>query len=100
MARDPNSPALAADYDVLLAQLSAMREEVAGLAAQLGAAATQNGKAMVGTINTGLHDAKRYAGHKAHDADERIGHAVSANPYMALGLAVGLGLLVGALTRR
>jgi ElaB/YqjD/DUF883 family membrane-anchored ribosome-binding protein len=100
MARDPTTPALAADYDALLAQLTVMREEMTRLAAQMGASATQGGKAMANTINTGLHDAQRYAGHKAHDADVRIGTAVAANPYLALGIAAGLGLLLGALTRR
>ena len=100
MAREPNTPALAADYDALLAQLSVMRDEMARLATQMGASASQNGKAMADTINVGLHDAQRYAGHKVHDADVRIGNAVAANPYMALGIAAGLGLMLGALTRR
>jgi ElaB/YqjD/DUF883 family membrane-anchored ribosome-binding protein len=32
--------------------------------------------------------------------DARIEHAVAANPYVALGLAAGLGLLLGALARK
>lgn len=100
MARDPNTPALAADYDVLVAQLTAMREEMVRLAAQLGASATQNGKAVADTVSGGLHDARLYAGRKTHEADLRIEHAVAANPYMALGIAAGLGLLLGAMTRR
>lgn len=97
MARDPNLPA---DYDALLEQLGSMREDMARLAAQVGTAAAQNGKAMADTINTGMRDARRFAGHKAHDADVRIESAVSANPYLALGLAAIIGLLLGALTRR
>lgn len=100
MTRDPNTPALAADYDALLAQFVVMREEMTRLATQMGASATQNGKALADTIGAGVHDAQRYAGHKVHDADMRIGNAVAANPYMALGIAAGLGLMLGALTRR
>ena len=100
MARDPNSPALAADYDALLAQLATMRDEMTKLAAQVGASATQNGKAIADTFNSGLHDARRFAGHTAHEADMRMERAVAANPYVALGLAAAIGLLLGALTRR
>ena len=99
MARDPNAPALAADVDTLMSQLTALKDEMARLATQIGTSATQNGKALSDTVSSGLQDAKRYADHKAHDADARIEHAVAANPYVALGLAAGLGLLLGALTR-
>ncbi len=100
MAREPNALALAADYETLLAQLAAVREDMARLAAQVGASAAQNGKATAETITVGLHDAQHYADKKAHDADARISQAVGANPYMALGIAAGLGLLLGALSRR
>lgn len=100
MARDPNSPALAADYDLLLQQLATMRDEMTRLAAQVGTTAAQNGKAIADTAAASLQDARRYAGRQAHDADLRIERAVAENPYMALGLAAGLGLLLGALTRR
>ena len=48
----------------------------------------------------GLNDAAHYLGRKGHAADLRIEGAVAANPYLALGLAAGLGLLVGVMTRR
>jgi ElaB/YqjD/DUF883 family membrane-anchored ribosome-binding protein len=100
MARDPNTPALAADYDALLAQLATMRTEMTHLANQVGTSAAQNGRAMADTVTAGMQDARRYAGRRAHDADAQIEHAVSANPYIALGLAAGLGILLGAMSRR
>lgn len=100
MARDPSTTDLNADYEALLAQLTAMRDEMTKLAAQVAASATQRGTVMAETMTTGLHDARAYAGRKTHDADVRIEHAVAANPYVALGLAAGLGLLLGAVTRR
>ena len=33
-------------------------------------------------------------------ADANLHQAVTANPYLALGIAAGIGLLLGALTRR
>ena len=100
MARDPNSPALAADYDALVAQLGSLRDEMARLATSGGTSASTNGRAMADTIQTGLNDARRYAGDRAHAADQRVEHAVAANPYMALALAAGLGVLLGLLSRR
>ena len=100
MARDPNTTALAADYDALLAQLATMREEMTRMASTVSASATQNGRVMVDTLNTGLHDARRFAGKKAHAVDQRVEHAVGANPYLALGLAAALGLVLGAMARR
>jgi ElaB/YqjD/DUF883 family membrane-anchored ribosome-binding protein len=88
MAREPNSPALAADYDQLVAQLSVANS------------ATQNGRALADSATATLHDVRRYAGRQAHVADANMQRSVAENPYIALGLAAGLGLLLGALTRR
>jgi ElaB/YqjD/DUF883 family membrane-anchored ribosome-binding protein len=100
MARDPSSPAVAADFETLMAQLTALKDEMSRLAEQIGASATQSGKAMSDTVAATLLDAQRYAGHKAHDADVRLEKAIAANPYVAVGLAAGLGLLLGVMTRR
>jgi ElaB/YqjD/DUF883 family membrane-anchored ribosome-binding protein len=100
MARDSTSPALAADIDALVAQLASLREDVSGLATLVGATASRNSKAMADTIGAGVHDAREALGHKAHDADARFGYAVATNPYIAIGLAAGLGLVLGALTAR
>ncbi len=100
MAREPNGTELSADYDALLAQLAAMREEMTKLGTQVAAQASQRGAAMAETMTQGMHDARSYAGRKTHQADVQIEQAVAANPYIALGLAAGLGLLLGAVTRR
>lgn len=100
MARDPNSSDLAADYDALVAQVSALRDEMAKMATQMAASASARGAAVAGTVSAGVHDAQAYAGRRAHEVDVRIEHAVAANPYLALGLAAGLGLLLGVATRR
>lgn len=100
MARDSTSSALAADIDTLVAQLATLRDDVTSLTAEIGASASKNGRAMAETVETGMHDARVLAGQKAHDADLRVSHAVAANPYLAIGLAAGLGLVLGALTSR
>ena len=58
------------------------------------------GHAIAQDMTQGMNDAVSYIGRKGHEADQRIEGAVAANPYMALGLAAGLGLILGALTRR
>lgn len=100
MARDPNTTALVADYDALVAQITGLRDEMAKMASQVGASASQRGSAVAENLNQGMNDARAYAGRKTHEADLRIEHAVAANPYLALGIAAGLGLLLGAVTRR
>ena len=100
MARDPTAPALAADFETLASQFAALKDDMARLVAQIGASATENGRAMSDTMAATLQDAQRYAGRKAHDADIRLEKTIAANPYVAVGLAAGLGLLLGMMTRR
>jgi ElaB/YqjD/DUF883 family membrane-anchored ribosome-binding protein len=47
-----------------------------------------------------MTEAAAYMGRKGHQAELRVEGAVAANPYIALGLAAGMGVLLGALTRR
>ncbi len=88
------------DYDALLTQLTSLRGEIAKLATSVTAAASKSGNAIAQDMTTGLTDARRYVTRKGHDVDLRVEGAVAANPYMALGLAAGLGLLLGVLSRR
>ncbi|MGV8988888.1 MAG: hypothetical protein ACOH2H_21770 [Cypionkella sp.] len=100
MAREPNTADLATDYEALIAQMTAMRDDMSKLAAQVGATASARGAAMADTVANGVQDARAYAGRKTHAADVQIEHAVATNPYLALGLAAGVGLLLGLVTRR
>ncbi|MGB8813897.1 MAG: hypothetical protein WCC57_11990 [Paracoccaceae bacterium] len=92
--------ALTADYDAVVEQLAALREEMAKLAVSMNATATHRSQALAKDVTDGVNEALRYMGRKGHDADARVEDAVAANPYIALGLAAGMGLLLGALTRR
>lgn len=94
------SVAVSADYDALVAQMAQLREELAKLAHNIQSAASTRGHAMAKDMSDGMAEAATYIGRKGHDADMRIEGAVAANPYLALGLAAGMGVLLGALTRR
>ena len=88
------------DYAALMADLAVLRAEVTRLATQSAAMASASGAAMAEGFDQAVHDARRYAGRKSSEADASIQQAVTANPYLALGIAAGIGLLLGAMSRR
>jgi len=88
------------DYATLMADLAALRAEVTRLASQSAAMASVGGAALAEGFDHAVHDARRYAGRKTSEADASIQQAVTSNPYLALGIAAGIGLLLGALSRR
>ena len=88
------------DYDALVEQLSNLRAEMSKLATSVSSAAAKSGTAIAQEVTEGLGDARSYVVRKGQAADQRIESAVAANPYMALALAAGLGLLLGVLSRR
>ena len=99
MAQDLTAKA-AADYEAVVAQLAALRDDMSKLAGTLKQAGTQKSAALMNDVNEGMAEAARYVSKKGHDTDVRIEAAVAANPYVALMIAAGMGVLVGALTRR
>jgi ElaB/YqjD/DUF883 family membrane-anchored ribosome-binding protein len=88
------------EHDAIAAQIAALRSDFVKLAGSVQASATSNGTAFAKDVTEGLNEAAGYIGRKGHAADLRVETAVAANPYLALGLAAGIGLLVGAMTRR
>lgn len=89
-----------ADYEAVLAQMETMRDEMAKMAHNVQAIASRRSNAMAKDMSEGMSEAAHYLGRKGHDAEMRVEGAVAANPYIALGLAAGMGVLLGALTRR
>lgn len=89
-----------ADYDAVVAEMSAMRSDVSKLANHVQTLASARGHAMAKDVTDGMSEAAKYLGQKGLDADQRVEGAVAANPYIALGLAAGIGVLLGAMTRR
>ena len=100
MAREPSASDFNADYEAFLAQMAAMREDMTKLAAQMAASASAHGASMAESISSSVQDARKVATRKAHEADQQFVETIAANPYLALGIAAGLGLLIGALSRR
>jgi ElaB/YqjD/DUF883 family membrane-anchored ribosome-binding protein len=103
MARETNTESTTSgtpDYATLLADLAALRAEVTRLASETVARASVGREAMAEGFEQAMHDARSYAGRKSHEADASLHQAVTANPYLALGIAAGIGLLLGALSRR
>ena len=101
MVRDTNTESSGLpDYATLMADLAVLRADVTRLASQTAAMASVSGAAMAEGFDQAVHDARSYAGRKSSEADASIQQAVTANPYLALGIAAGIGLLLGALSRR
>lgn len=88
------------ELDAITAQMAMLRSDLVKLAETVQASATSHSTAFAKDMTDGLNEAARYVGRKGHAADLRVETAVAANPYLALGFAAGLGLLVGAMTRR
>jgi len=90
----------AADLEAVMAQMAALRGDLAHLAQSVQSMANAKGLALSKDISDGMSEAASYINQKSHAADVRIEGAVAANPYIAMGMAVGMGVLIGALTRR
>lgn len=90
----------AADYEAVMKQMTALRDDMVKLTHNVQSIASTRGHAIAQDMTQGMNDAVSYVGRKGHEADTRIEGAVAANPYLALGLAAGVGLILGALTRR
>lgn len=90
----------APDLSALMADLAALRAEVTRLTAEAKARATAQGEMLAEDIEEAAAEARDFAERKAKEADKAIHAAVVDNPYLALGIAAGIGLLLGAVLRR
>jgi ElaB/YqjD/DUF883 family membrane-anchored ribosome-binding protein len=90
----------AADYDAVMAQMVTLRDDIASVAHAVQSITSARSHALGKDISEGLASSAQYLGRKGHQADVRVEAAIGANPYIALGLAAGMGVLLGALTRR
>ena len=100
MANDSTSQKISADYDAVVAQIASLKDDLAKMAQSVTDMTAKRGRAAVREVSAGMSDAMTYVGRKGHQADERIEGAVAANPYIALAVAAGIGVMIGALTRR
>jgi ElaB/YqjD/DUF883 family membrane-anchored ribosome-binding protein len=89
-----------ADYDAVVGQMAALRDDMERLAHNVRSTASSRSHAMAQDVTDGMNEAVSYLGRKGRDADARVEGAVAANPFVALGLAALVGLVLGAMARR
>lgn len=103
MAHDTSAlkvPSASADYDAVVEQLAALRADMAKLADAVSTGAQHRSKALANGLGERLTDAAGYVSRSGKSAETRFEGVVTANPIASLGVAVGVGLLIGALSRR
>ena len=88
------------DIEGLGAQFAALREDMMTLSRSVAAMAGRRGRRMGAEISGSLGEAIHYAERKGQSAEAGIERGVATHPLLALGLAAGLGLIIGAMTRR
>ena len=88
------------DFDGVVAQLAALRADMTSLTGSVTSLAETRGRKMATDISEGVSEAVHYVERKGIRAEADIEASIAKHPLMALGLAAGVGLLIGALTRR
>jgi ElaB/YqjD/DUF883 family membrane-anchored ribosome-binding protein len=88
------------DIDSISHQLAALGEDMSQLAQTVSGIAGRRGNKMAADIAEGFDEAKHYAQSKGQSAEAQLKQSVATHPFMTIGLAVGAGFLVGALSRR
>lgn len=91
---------LDANYDALKSQLSDLRDEMAKVAGSVATTTKANSEILARQMNDGMADMRDYISRQTKAADKRIEGAVADNPYVALALAAGVGILIGMMARR
>lgn len=97
MIKDTKLPA---DLDALAEQLAALRAEMASLTQSVAATAERRGRKMAADLSDGMDEAVKYVETRGKSAEVALETSIATHPFLALGLAVGAGLMLGALTRR
>ena len=90
----------AVDTDDLAAQIAALREDLAKLAQSIASTTAGRGRKLASDISDGMSEAVHYVERRSTAAEADLERTVAAHPLLAIGLAAGAGLLVGALARR
>jgi ElaB/YqjD/DUF883 family membrane-anchored ribosome-binding protein len=88
------------DFEGLAAQFAALREDMAALTQSVATMTERRGRRMASDISEGVSEAVQYVERKGQGAEADVEKTIAAHPLLALGLAAGAGLLIGAMTRR
>ncbi|GAB1479186.1 hypothetical protein MASR2M74_17460 [Paracoccaceae bacterium] len=88
------------EFEGLAAQLAALRDDMTRLTGSVATLAEHRGRKIATDISEGVSEAVHYVERKGIAAEAGLEKSVATHPLMALGLAAGIGLLIGAMTRR
>jgi ElaB/YqjD/DUF883 family membrane-anchored ribosome-binding protein len=94
------TPEAVDDFEAISAQLAALRTDMSRLAETVGAIAERRGSHMASDIAEGFGEAKHYVERTGKSAEHQLEASITDHPLLAIGLAAGAGLLVGAMSRR
>ena len=92
--------AVPTDFDGLVAQLASLRDDIAHLTGSVSTLAERRGRKMANDLTDGLNEAVNYVERKSTGAEAELEKSIATHPLLALGLAAGIGLMIGAMTRR
>jgi ElaB/YqjD/DUF883 family membrane-anchored ribosome-binding protein len=93
-------PTAASDYEAMSQQLAALRADLARLSETVTGIAGRRSSHMAADIAEGFDEARHYAERTGRSAEKQLETSVAEHPLLAIGLAAGAGLLVGAMSRR
>lgn len=88
------------DFDGLAPQLAALRSDVSKLTGSVTTLAERRGRKIATDISEGVGGAVHYVERKGAGAEADLEWSVAMHPFVALGLAAAIGLLLGAMTQR
>lgn len=98
--KNTKDASISVDFDTVTHQLTALREDMSRLAETVSGIAGRRGGRIISDIAEGFDEAKAYAKTKGRSAESQLEETVAVHPILAIGLAVGAGFMVGALSRR
>lgn len=100
MTTDVNKDKLVADLKVVVADAEELLRATASQAGEKVVAARERIQASLATAKVKLGEAERAAVAKAKDAARATDEYVHDNPWQAVGIAAGIGVLLGLLIGR
>lgn len=100
MTTDVNKDKLVADLKVVVADAEELLRATASQAGEKVVAARERIQASLATAKVKLADAERAAVAKAKEAAKATDEYVHDNPWQAVGIAAGIGVLLGLLIGR
>lgn len=88
------------DFDGVVAQLAALRDDMTALTGSVTALAERRGRKMATDISDSFSGAMHSVESRGIRAEAGFEKSVTTHPMVALALAACVGLLIGAVTRR